>query len=69
LFLLARHLYFGYPVLQEITTLPQATVFSQNKSMVHELANTNLLLTSYPNLVLGKTGTTPFAKECLFDCF
>jgi len=69
LFLLARHLYFGYPVLQEITTLPQATVFSQNKSMVHELANTNLLLTSYPNLVLGKTGTTPFAKECLLTVF
>jgi len=69
LFILARYLYSQYPVLKEITHLESDTVFSQNKNIPHNLKNTNILLKSFSNIVLSKTGTTPSAKECLLTIF
>jgi D-alanyl-D-alanine carboxypeptidase (penicillin-binding protein 5/6) len=69
LFYLAQHLYKNYPILKEITTTSFSKVYSINTHKEHLLKNTNLLLDSYDNIILSKTGTTPNAKECLLVAF
>ncbi|MGC8851847.1 MAG: D-alanyl-D-alanine carboxypeptidase family protein [Minisyncoccia bacterium] len=69
LFYLAQHLYKDYPILKEITTLNFTKVYSLNLHKEHLLQNTNILLNSYDNIILSKTGTTPNAKECLLIAF
>lgn len=69
LFILLRQIYQKYPLLKEITSINNTTVYSNLPSRPHFLKNTNLLLDSYSNIILGKTGTTPNAKECLAVAF
>lgn len=69
LFKLGRDIYKNYPLLGEITRKPEDTVFSSDGQITHSLKNTNILIGQLPYLWLGKTGSTPDAKDCLLTIF
>lgn len=69
LFTLSRDLYQNYPLLGEITRQPETIVYSVDGKIKHHLKNTNTLAGELPYLWLGKTGSTPDAKDCLLTIF
>ena len=69
LFKLSQDLYKNYPLLGEITRKAEETVYSSDGKIVHQLKNTNILAGELPYLWLGKTGSTPDAKDCLLTIF
>jgi len=69
LFKLGQDIYKNYPLLGEITRKPEETVFSSDGKIEHYLKNTNVLAGELPYLWLGKTGSTPDAKDCLLTIF
>jgi len=69
LFLLAQEIYKNYPLIGEITREKETEVFSVDKKIRHFLKNTNNLVFEIDNLWLGKTGSTPEAKDCLITIF
>jgi len=69
LFKLSQDIYKNYPLLGEITRKPEETVFSSDGKIEHYLKNTNVLAGELPYLWLGKTGSTPDAKDCLLTIF
>jgi len=69
LFKLSQDIYKNYPLLGEIARKPEETVFSSDGKIVHHLKNTNILAGELPYLWLGKTGSTPDAKDCLLTIF
>jgi D-alanyl-D-alanine carboxypeptidase len=44
-------------------------VTSLNNQIPHQLINTNILANQLPELWLGKTGSTPDARDCLLTIF
>jgi D-alanyl-D-alanine carboxypeptidase len=60
LFVLAKYITYNYPVIGKITT-------TQNYELENfgKIANTNQLLSEFPNVILGKTGFTNYANGCL----
>lgn len=69
LFLLAQDIYQHYPLIGEITRKMQETVVSSDGQIIHSLTNTNILIEKLPDLWLGKTGSTPDARDCLLTIF
>jgi len=69
LFKLSQDIYKNYPFLGEITRQPEDTVFSSDGQIMHHFKNTNILAGQLPYLWLGKTGSTPDAKDCLLTIF
>ena len=69
LFKLSQDIYKNYSLLGEITRKPEDTVFSSDGQITHYLKNTNILIGQLPYLWLGKTGSTPDAKDCLLTIF
>ncbi|MFA5392098.1 MAG: serine hydrolase [Candidatus Paceibacterota bacterium] len=69
LFKLSQDIYKNYPLLGEITRKLEDTVFSNDGQIKHYLKNTNILAGQLPYLWLGKTGSTPDAKDCLLTIF
>lgn len=52
-------------LLVEIMGQLEATVYDKGNSNPHYLKNTNELLSKIPEVIFGKTGSTPLAKDCL----
>ena len=69
LFKLSQDIYKNYPLLGEITRKSEEIVFSSDGQITHHLKNTNILTGQLPYLWLGKTGSTPDAKDCLLTIF
>jgi len=69
LFKLSQDIYKNYPLLGEITRKSEDTVFSSDGQITHHLKNTNILTGQLSYLWLGKTGSTPDAKDCLLTIF
>lgn len=69
LFKLGQDVYKNYPLLGEITRKSEDTVLSSDGQIMHSLKNTNILIGQLPYLWLGKTGSTPDAKDCLLTIF
>jgi len=69
LFKLSQDIYKNYPLLGEITRKPEETIYSSDGKIMHQLKNTNLLAGQLAYLWLGKTGSTPDAKDCLLTIF
>jgi len=69
LFKLSRKIYQNYPYLGEITRQKQDVVYSIDKEIIHNLENTNILISKIDNLWGGKTGSTPEAKDCLLTIY
>lgn len=69
LFKLSQKIYKDYPYLGEITRKKEATVYSIDGAIVHEVENTNILVGQIDNLWGGKTGTTPEARDCLLTIY
>ena len=69
LFKLGQDIYKNYPLLGEITRKPEETVLSSDGQITHHFKNTNILAGQLPYLWLGKTGSTPDAKDCLLTIF
>lgn len=69
LFKLSRRIYQQYPLLGQITSRPEATVYSADGQIVHDLKNTNVLAGQIADLWGGKTGFTPEAKDCLLTIY
>jgi len=69
LFKISREIYRNYPHLGYITRQSESTVYSADGCIRHFLTNTNILADCLAFLWLGKTGTTPEAKECLLTIF
>lgn len=69
LFKLGQDIYKNYSLLGEITRKPEETVYSSDGKIIHHLKNTNVLAGELPYLWLGKTGSTPDAKDCLLTIF
>ncbi|MGE4554577.1 MAG: D-alanyl-D-alanine carboxypeptidase family protein [Candidatus Paceibacterota bacterium] len=68
LFLLAKEIYYHYPLIGEITRKEKEVVFSLD-GVEHQLVNTNLLTGKIKELWGGKTGTTPEAGDCLLTFY
>ncbi len=57
---------FERPLILEILATPKIRIYSRKNFTLYELENTNRLLDAFPEtLIIGKTGQTPQAKECL----
>lgn len=69
LFKLSRKIYQNYPYLGKITRKRQDVVYSIDKEVIHNLENTNILVSEIDNLWGGKTGSTPQAKDCLLTIY
>ena len=69
LFKLSQDIYKNYPLLGEITRKPEETIYSSDGKIMHQLKNTNVLAGQLAYLWLGKTGSTPDAKDCLLTIF
>ncbi len=54
-----------YEKIWEIMRIPEERFFSADGKYMHELKNTDLLLTTLPNCLGGKTGFTPLAGRSL----
>jgi len=54
-----------YEKIWEIMRIPEERFFSVDGKYMHELKNTDLLLTTLPNCLGGKTGFTPLAGKAL----
>ncbi|MBU2028923.1 serine hydrolase [Patescibacteria group bacterium] len=54
-----------YEKIWEIMRIPEERFFSADGKYMHELKNTDLLLTTLPNCLGGKTGFTPLAGKAL----
>lgn len=54
-----------YEKIWEIMRIPEERFFSADGKYMHELKNTDLLLTTLPNCLGGKTGFTPLAGKSL----
>jgi serine-type D-Ala-D-Ala carboxypeptidase (penicillin-binding protein 5/6) len=54
-----------YEKIWEIMRIPEDKFFSSNGKYMHELKNTDLLLTELPGCIGGKTGFTPLAGKSL----
>ena len=54
-----------YDKIWEIMRIPEDRFFSTDGKYMHELKNTDLLLTTLPNCLGGKTGFTPLAGKSL----
>jgi D-alanyl-D-alanine carboxypeptidase (penicillin-binding protein 5/6) len=54
-----------YEKIWEIMRIPEERFFSSNGKYMHELKNTDLLLSTLPNCLGGKTGFTPLAGKSL----
>lgn len=53
------------PLLMEIISTPETTVFSIDKKFIHKITSTNKLLGKIPQLIGGKTGYTDEAGGCM----
>ncbi|MDP1629508.1 MAG: serine hydrolase, partial [bacterium] len=62
---LARHLFFVWPEIAEITKTQTATVSSVDGKINHQPKNTNKLLGKIPEILGGKTGYSDEANGCL----
>ena len=69
MFSLSREIYTNYPYIGEITRKKDATVYSIDGAIVHEVENTNILVGQIDDLWGGKTGTTPEARDCLLTIY
>jgi D-alanyl-D-alanine carboxypeptidase len=54
-----------YEKIWEIMRIPEERFFSSDGKYMHELKNTDLLLSTMPNCLGGKTGFTPLAGKSL----
>jgi D-alanyl-D-alanine carboxypeptidase (penicillin-binding protein 5/6) len=54
-----------YEKIWEIMRIPEERFFSSDGKYMHELKNTDLLLSTLPNCLGGKTGFTPLAGKAL----
>ena len=54
----------GKPLIWEILAKPEFNLYTPDGVFHHRLQNTNELLTKIPEIIGGKTGYLPEAKEC-----
>lgn len=54
-----------YETIWDIMKIPDGKFYSTDGKYVHELKNTDMLLTTLPNCIGGKTGFTPLAGKSL----
>lgn len=54
-----------YEKIWEIMRIPEERFFSSDGKYMHELKNTDMLLSTLPNCLGGKTGFTPLAGKAL----
>jgi len=54
-----------YDQIWDIMQIPEGRFYSVDGTYMHELKNTDMLLTTLPNCVGGKTGFTPLAGKSL----
>ena len=69
LFKLSQAIYYHYPLLGEIARKAEEIVISNDGQTIHHLINTNSLTRQLSYLWLGKTGSTPDARDCLLTIF
>lgn len=54
-----------YDTIWDIMKIPDGKFYSTDEKYMHELKNTDMLLTTLPNCIGGKTGFTPLAGKSL----
>ncbi|MCH8741703.1 D-alanyl-D-alanine carboxypeptidase [Patescibacteria group bacterium] len=62
---LAKYIIREKPIIWEISSLSEFSLYTPDGVFHHQLSNTNQLLKEYPEIIGGKTGYTEEARGCI----